>query len=373
LFFAGCLALNAHLPLPWHHEHFTAGPMVQLGDTDGKTAVTIAWRTEAPANSTVRYGKTSYAEHEATEPFVSTQRHTMPLVDLEPSTCYEYRVQSNEKYIGSGRFCTFKKPNEPFSFAVFGDSGYGRPVQRNIADLIRQKNVDFVIHTGDLIYPYGKEQKYGPFLYKPYKRILANTFFFPSMGNHDARTADGAPLLNNFRLPNHKSYYSFMYANAYVIALDSTRVNDPAQTVWLIQELAYANVHTDIRWRFVFFHHPPYSNKEGYDGDGLVRERWAPFFYYGNVDVVFSGHNHIYTRFRRLDDPLSMKHTTYIIEGVGGREHYETIKRDDPRVAATDGSAYGFGLVEIEGNNLRFRHLTHENKIIDEFAIAHGQ
>lgn len=361
----GCTWLNAHLPLPWEREEFTAGPMVQLGDTDGKTAVTIAWRTAHPADSLVLYQKLSAGEQPVGTARLPefVKRHTVVLNGLDPSMCYRYVAESSGKSVGEGRFCTFKNSDEPFSFAVFGDSGYDGPVQQRIARPVMRRGADFILHTGDLVYPNGAERKYEKFLYAPYRELLANIFFFPSMGNHDVRSENGAPMTRNFRLPHTRTYYAFQYANAYIIALDSTAFDDAKQIAWLQRELEWVKNDASIRWRFVFFHHPLYTNKGKHDGNRTVSELLSPLFRAGKVDIVFAGHNHMYTRFYPIDGIV------YIIEGVGGREHYASDYPNDPRVAATDGTAYGFGFVEIREGALRFRHITDKDRVIDDFIL----
>lgn len=333
--------------------------MVQLGDTDGRTAVAIAWRTKKEADSRVDYEifeeKITAGSNERRE------RHTVILNGLLPSTCYPYRAQSNGEKIGQGQFCTFKSENEAFGFVVFGDSGFGRTVQYSMAKQITEERPDFILHTGDLVYPNGAEWGYRMFFYNPYRELIHSTFFFPSMGNHDARTRMGRPLLNNFRLPNGRSYYRFIYANTLILSLDSTRVYDQTQTQWLENELRRGSSDKRIVWKIVFFHHPPYSNKTHYKGDCAVRKAWVPLFEKYGVDIVFSGHNHLYTRLYPKNGVV------YIIEGVGGRAYYRG--KNFPDVAYTLGDKYGFGRVQVRGKTLRFSHLTHEGDVVDSFEI----
>lgn len=358
---AGCVHFEARFPLPWHYDRFSAGPMIQLDDANGQTAVTIAWRTEKETDSKVEYALPQ-EKNNIVQSNEKTRRHTVVLKNLLPSTCYPYRAQSRGSEIGQDRFCTFKNEHEPFTFVIFGDSGYGRRVQYTMAKQIEEQTPDFILHTGDLIYPYGEEWGYRLFFYNPYKNLIARVFFFPSMGNHDARTKNGKPLLNNFRLPKNRPYYSFIYANTLVIALDSTRTHDRMQAKWLEENLRRGSQNKRIVWKIVFFHHPPFTNHRRYDGDRAVRAAWVPIFEKYGVDIVFSGHNHLYARFHPQNSIV------YIIEGVGGRAHHRG-KKDDPRVAYTYGDAYGFGVARINGNTLTFSHITHKGNIVDSFEM----
>jgi predicted phosphodiesterase len=340
-----------------NHVTLTGGPMLQLGDTDGQTAIAIAWRTTEPSTSRVDYGPTPDLGMKVADDRLTTY-HAITLRALEPSRRYHYRISSNDHTLAQAIFQTGKTADQPFRFAVFGDSGSGKSAQYELAKIIEQHDVDLILHTGDVVYFEGRDEAYREKFYLPYKKLLERIPIFPVLGNHDYETRNGQAWLDNFFLPGAERFYSFDYANARFIALDSRGI-DAASVRWLEEALA----KTDKTWKFVFFHEPPFSNKDDRTGSAGARNGWLPLFEKYKVDVVFSGHDHLYTRFK------ARRGVTYIVEGLGGYSS-DKIYKDAANVAVTDNSDNGFGLVEVAGAKLIFRHITAGRKTLDNFTIV---
>jgi predicted phosphodiesterase len=267
-------------------------------------------------------------------------------------------VISNDKILAQAIFQTGKTAEQPFKFAVFGDSGSGKTSQYEVAAQIEKHRVDFILHTGDIVYPSGEDEFYRARFYQPYKDILARIPIFPVLGNHDYETDDGKPWVNNFCLPGEERYYSFDYANAHFIALDSYRI-DAKSAAWLERDLKRAAK----LWKVVVFHEPPFSNKSGRTGSAGARRLWLPLFEKYKVDLVFSGHDHMYTRFKPRGGVI------YIVEGLGGNS-MNKINRDAGHVEFTDNTRFGFGLVEVAGRKLIFRHITADGAVLDTLTLV---
>jgi hypothetical protein len=335
----------------------TGGPMVQIGNTDGLTSIVIAWRTREKSNSRVDYGESSaYGQrvfiHELTD------HHAVVLRRLQPNRRYHYQVRSNDRVLAEAVFQTGKTGDTPFRFAVFGDSGSGSEAQSKLAQRLETYAADFIVHTGDVVYPKGADQDYRLRFYLPYKDILARIPIFPAIGNHDIETANGQPWRDNFVLPGDERFYSFSYGNAFFVALDSYHVNINTAR-WLEGQLS----RTDKPWKFVFFHEPPWSNKTDRTGSAGARRLWVPVFEKYKVDLVFSGHDHLYTRYEPKDGVI------YIVEGLGGNSRYE-INREVENVEFTDNREFGFGLLTIAGPKLVFRHITASGTVLDTLTLT---
>jgi 3',5'-cyclic AMP phosphodiesterase CpdA len=335
------------------------GPMVQVGNSDGTTSLAIVWRTAEASTSRVDYGPSPALGLRVVDHRL-TLYHAVVLRHLKPSSRYHYRVLSNNQILHQAVFQTGKNIGEPFRFAVFGDSGSGKAEQYELAGLVKQQQVDMIVHTGDVVYPKGEDKDYRAKFYLPYQSLLEQIPIFPAMGNHDYETHSGQPWVDNFFLPGAERFYSFDYSNAHFTALDSNRI-DAASAHWLEQDLAT----TRKTWKFVFFHEPPFSNKDDRTGNAAARNLWLPLLEKYKVDIVFSGHDHLYTRF------TARRGVLYIVEGLGGYSRYK-INRDAAHVEATDNSQYGFGLVEVAGPNLTFRHVTAMGKVLDTLILTKG-
>jgi len=335
------------------------GPMVQIGNTDGRTAVVIAWRTEEKSSSRIDFGATPDYGSSVSDLEPKT-RHALVLPNLEPNRRYHYAISGNGQKLAASVFQTGKTKDRPFRFAVLGDSGSGSSRQRAVARQIERQDVDFIVHTGDVVYWDGKDRDYQKKFYRPYRTLISRIPIFPVLGNHDVMTANGQAWVDNFVLPGNERYYSFDYADASFIVMDSNRV-DSDSARWLEQALA---ARTGV-WKFVVFHDPPFAARIDNNGNKRVRDLWVPVLERYRVDLVFSGHYHVYTRFRKRNG------VTYIIEGVGG-DHLrpKDLQGDTTNVVASDHREFGFGLVEVGARSVTMKHITETGKVVDSFLLA---
>ena len=102
--------------------------------------------------------------------------------------------------------------------------------------------------------------------------ILRQTVLWPTLGNHDGRSADSAtqsgPYYDIFTLPKNaqagglasgtEAYYSYDVGNVHFICLDSDdtdRSTSGPMMAWLDEDLAA----TTQQWIIAYWHHPPYS------------------------------------------------------------------------------------------------------------------
>jgi acid phosphatase type 7 len=123
---------------------------------------------------------------------------------------------------------------------------------------------------------------------------------FPSPGNHDVATANGAPYYSYFGAnagPAGLGYYSYTHGAWHVIALNSNlsmRSGSP-QANWLKADLE----DSDAACTLAYWHHPLFSS--GPNGNtSAVRDAWTILYDHG-VELVLNGHDHLYERFAPQD------------------------------------------------------------------------
>ncbi len=202
---------------------------------------------------------------------------------------------------------------------------------------------DLFLMLGDNAYNQGTDIEHQKAIFDVYTKLLATTPLWPTIGNHEMGSFGSAvstspndykiigngssggpdpapdspmPYLNIFTLPTNgeigglpsgtEQYYSFDHANVHIVSLDSQlsmRDSDgrAAMLQWLNDDLTANN----LDWTIVIFHHPPYT-KGSHDSDknlgGIdqpifaIREEFTPIFEQYGVDLVYSGHSHIYER-----------------------------------------------------------------------------
>src|SRR5262249_31575700 len=144
--------------------------------------------------------------------------------------------------------------------------------QRAVAETMIAANPDLIIHLGDLIYPNGAAEDFKRNFFDPYRELLARVPFMPSLGNHDGATNKGQPFLDVFVLPENgpkgiqpERNYWFDFGDARFVALDTNRDTEMGAiseremrekvAPWLRDVLKAS----DRRWKFIYFHHPPYT------------------------------------------------------------------------------------------------------------------
>jgi len=236
-------------------------------------------------------------------------------------------------------------------FALMGDSGSGDQPQQAVAQAMltyfnTARRFPFVLMLGDNLYD---DDYTGEFL-TPYKPLLdRDVKFYATLGNHDR---DLEIHFKPFNMGD-KDRYWFDQGNARFAALNSNHPSDPEQIKWL------DGVFTDAgsKWRIAFFHHPLYSSgiHEGESQD-VIRPALEPALVRNRVDVVFSGHEHLYERIR----PQHGVH--YFVSGGGGRSLYSVKRNEFDEVAISE---HHFMVVEIAGDRLFFEAITQAQKLLD--------
>ena len=249
-------------------------------------------------------------------------------------------------------------------FAVIGDSGRGTPEQHQVAAQMvgfRERfKFSFVLMLGDNIYegpatPDDYRRKFE----EPYATLLQDRVkFFAVLGNHDdPRQVTYKP----FNM-NGERYYSFappedpltrLTTRVEFFAVDSTNL-DGVQLAWLDERLA----ESKATWKVVFLHHPLYTS--GRYRNQSRAHRWAiePILARHGVDVVLSGHEHIYQRSELQQGVL------YFVSGGAG-----SLRPGDGAaasfIARTFDDDYHFVLMEIEGDAMHFQAISRAGETID--------
>ncbi|MEJ2706349.1 MAG: metallophosphoesterase [Anaerolineales bacterium] len=260
-------------------------------------------------------------------------------------------------------------PLPPLRFAVIGDYGGNGPPERDVAEMVKGWQPEFVITTGDNNYPLGSAetidltigQYYQEFIY-PYKGQFGpgadQNRFFPSLGNHDWMTDQARPYLDYFELPGNERYYDFVWEPVHFFVLDSDSHEpdgfraDSAQATWLKERLA----NSSEPWKVVYFHHAPYSS--GVHGS-VTWMRW-PFQEWG-ASVVLSGHDHTYER-------LSIDGFPYFVNGLGGGSRYNFENITDGSQARYNAD-YGAMLVTASEQEMLFEFYARTGELIDTFSL----
>jgi acid phosphatase type 7 len=230
--------------------------------------------------------------------------------NLSPGSIYCYAiVDGNVSLSERIGFRTAPAPDstEPVRFLAFGDSGGGGSDQRALAEQMYGYPYDLIVHTGDIAYDSGTIGEFEDTVFKMYSPLFRHVPFFPSAGNHEYKTMQGAPFRAVFSLPGGgERWYSYDWGRVHFVALD-TEADYQTQAKWLDADLAA----TARPWKIVYFHKPPYSSGE-HGSDTSLRKALEPIFQKHHVQLVLAGHDHNYERMH------PQKGIQYVVTGGGG-------------------------------------------------------
>jgi predicted MPP superfamily phosphohydrolase len=251
--------------------------------------------------------------------------------------------------------------SEALKFGVIGDSGTGAPPQFQVGSKMAEARTtfpfDMVIMLGDNIYGPQTPQDFVAKFQRPYAQLLtAGVLFYATLGNHDAPANRFYPGFNM----GGQRYYTYTKKNVQFFVLDSNAM-DPQQLAWLDHALK----ESITPWKICYFHHPLYSNGGRHGSEVELRVVLEPLFVRYGVNVVYSGHDHIYERIR------PQKGITYFVNGSSGQ-----LRTGDTRPSATTAAYFDrdqvFSLVEIDGDDLFFQALSRTGRTVDS-GVIHRQ
>jgi hypothetical protein len=201
----------------------------------------------------------------------------------------------------------------PVRFVALGDFGSGTRTQQQVAKTLcrwrRTHPFDLVVTTGDNIYPDGSATKFEPNFFRPYACLLSKGVRFrASLGNHDVKTDNGRPELEEPAFGMKGRNYVVRAGGVRFVMADSNAL----RRRWVRR----ATRSHGARWTIVVFHHPVYSaGTEHGSTPGFAG--WMPrLFRKRGVDLVLNGHDHIYSATRPL------RGIRYVVSGGGGDKLY---------------------------------------------------
>jgi len=252
-------------------------------------------------------------------------------------------------------------PNRPASlkFAAIGDNGTGDSLEydigREMAAYHSRFPFELVIMLGDNLYGRQDPQDFVKKFEAPFRTLLdAGVRFYAALGNHDNQNQE-------LRYPPFNMggarYYTYARRNVRFFVIDSDLL-DPQQLAWI--EGALTTSRDD--WKICYFHHPLYSDGKTHGSQVDLRVTLEPLFVAHGVNVVFSGHDHVYERLK------PQKGISYFVSGAGGQLRKGDLRRSANTAAGFD-QDQSFMLNEIVGDDLFFQAITRTGKTIDSGTL----
>jgi hypothetical protein len=404
----------------------------------GPTTMTVRFRTDSPVNAEVSISTDAKTFTRTKKTGAASTEHTILIDSLTANRAYYYRVKTGTTTLSDSTYFFKTAPavgsSEKFRFWSLGDM-YPGVTQERVYEAFLKYNgatyTNFLMTVGDNTYNGGSDGGFQSNFFDVYQKgtFLRQSPLFMGIGNHDY---GGYPHVQDwpemgyyqiFNLPakgelggvpsGSEAYYSFDYGNVHFVSLDSFArgrdeklLTDPGseQMAWLIKDLQ----NTKQRWKIVYFHHAPYT-RGTYDSDvweNLKQPRLVvtPILEKYGVDVVLSGHSHVYERSKPIKgytglvadfNPaihftqtssgkynastnscpymfttnLTSNGVIYVVNGVGGATGNMRSNGPHPVMETSQAGIGGSMIFDIEGSRLDAKFLTENGTITDQFTI----
>lgn len=259
--------------------------------------------------------------------------HKAVVSGLDAGCAYTYKVGDGVNWSKTGSFTT-DDGDDNVDFIFYADPQASSEANFEAAAKVVNEafdlmpNPDFTVTLGDFTND-STNAEWDAYA-KYFDDISLRASFAPVNGNHDS---DANWFKNMFTLDESESVqtktgvnYSFDYGNVHIAVVntcDLISVSD-AQLDWLRNDMN----STSADWKIVMMHKSPYTlGKDGKWPDALyLQETLAAVCDETNVDLVLSGHDHMYLRTKPLNDNNVVsqeKGTTYVLSGTVGTKRYE--------------------------------------------------
>ena len=393
---------------------------------DGATGRGFCWFTKQAGNSDLLLQKegedASDAKHYSgtCRAYRKQYSHQVAVTDLEPGTAYCYRVGDAQKNLWSD-WCSFSTDDrdDSFSFITVADvqadnmedflqaAGTLREAQRTLPDST------FTVNLGD--YVDDNTNAEWDAYFEAFSFNNETQTGVPVAGNHDGNFTDKFNtncFKNTFCLDpaDNRSlegvYYSFDYGNAHFTVLNTNDMYpmSQAQKNWLIRDVT--NSHA--MWNILLMHRSLYSAGKNINKPDTVIQRnlLLPLIDKLGIDLVLSGHDHMYLRTapvkgeKRVEDltyitepfrgeettfTLAPHGTVYALPSTAGTKRYRVNENAIAPILSVAERAFStkdlggcFATVEIEGGRLVYRAYTVDDDtrartLVDTFALAKAQ
>lgn len=262
--------------------------------------------------------------------------HKVTVAGLSAGKTYTFRVGDGANWSEVGSFTT-DDGDSSFSFITIADVQAGNPENfrkgaRTLSAAYQTApDAGFFAALGDFTNDSDNEQ--WDYYDDAFSQLNLNKTIVPVAGNHDGLGVKYW-FNNMFNLDTSESVevkdgvnYSFDYGNAHIAVVNT---NDMfcmtlSQLRWLKNDMN----STDKDWKIIFMHKSPYTlGKDGKWPDALSLQRsLTAVCDMCDVDLVMSGHDHMYLRTKPLKgNRLNDEGTTYVLSGTAGSKRYEIRK-----------------------------------------------
>ena len=260
--------------------------------------------------------------------------HQVAVTDLEAGAAYTYRVGDKDANVWSEP-CAFATDDrdESFSFITIADvqassdENFAHAALTMKAAAETLPDSEFVVNLGDYVNDNTNDE--WDWYFKNFAFANNATTGVPVAGNHDGNITNKLNtncFKNTFCLDQTDNrsiegvYYSFDYGNAHFAVLNTNDMYpmSQAQRNWLINDMT----NSAATWKILLMHRSFYSAGKNINKPDTVimRNDLLPIIDKLDIDLVLSGHDHMYMRTKQVENEAAVENVTYITESFKGEE-----------------------------------------------------
>ncbi len=352
--------------------------------------MTILWQMENTCECELEWGLDSLytSGNVQTSEYGSSHQHSFTFDNLICEIKYYYRVYADNEYFTGSFMAAPAETETNIRFMIYGDSRTNTQIHNEVAGTMISTYINepefqaLVFSTGDIttfgaVESYWDDEFFNPDL-ENVSQLIAEVPYISALGNHELYYENyvnvnlNTPLFGKyFPYPfENRRYWSFDYGIVHFTIVDQYPNNyDPygygmlsiEQLIWIENDLN----STDKLLKIIILHEPGWSagrDSESYPhpNNDDVQNLLQPICEQYGVQVVFSGHNHYYSR--------ACKNGIYHITTAGGGANIYSPDTEYPNVICTFQENH-FCKVEICNGILTVSAVNSENEVFDEFSI----
>jgi len=357
----------------------------------GHDRMTVMLETRRPVVVRLEYGTD---KKKLENSVVSTEKttHVMRLTGLEPNTRYWYRVRFSDFALAPYDFLTARAAEDDgrIELIMFADNQDGPAKFRKLARQMERYDPDFILHGGDVVQN-GTRWDYRETFFSPYFGLGNRAGILMGAGNHETyssgifTSAAARALWEEYvDQPGDEHCFGVRWGALFVMVIDTEKPHAfGSQQYGCIEDNLKSDDSMTATFRVALFHRAPLIEWWdsvagepstvtffGFEMDAPdVREFLAPLFERHRVQLVFSGHNHLYQFVRQWP-----RFTAWVTSGGGGgtlESGVESSRVNDwsPFVEEQIFGRYHFWRIIIEDGLMWVRAIGDRDDVMHEFVI----
>lgn len=395
------LALSLSLPLSALAAEGAPHNVLLSWTGDAATTMTVSWRDGSGESDVLQvvaqseYDRTGFETavelaavcHDISLDGSGAWHYEVTATGLASATTYVYRVGNADGWSAVHSFTTDDSAADTLTFAYMGDVQPANDSAEEFAlwgELAQSMieyapELSFAVLGGDIVNSGISMEQFDLFASNA-EAVFSSVPLFATPGNHESNFIGGKPelYLDYFAFPANgpegfeEEIYSFDAANCHIISLNSwiysgeqplTDADYERVSDWLKADLAASTAD----WQIVVTHVPVYAVHSDTTTTKL-KANWAPIFEEYGVDLVFVGHQHVYSRsYPMYQGRVDYENGVTYIMGVSGSKFYDSA--DETLAERTVYNTATYQLVRVDGDTLSVQTLDTDGNELDYVTV----